>query len=59
MADNDVGTVEMAQRLSLSKTYTSMLKDGHKPITPRVARALAHLTGKPWWQYMPENEAAQ
>ena len=44
--------------LGVSKGYVSHLKDGEKPITPRVARALAKLTGKPWWKYMPEENSA-
>lgn len=54
MAEKQVGTVEMANRLNISKGYASQLKDGEKPITPRVARALSKLTGKPWWKYLDE-----
>lgn len=58
MAQKDIGTVEMAARLGVSKGYVSHLKDGEKPITPRVAKALSRLTGKPWWKYMPEDASA-
>lgn len=54
-----VGTVEMADLLKISKGYASQLKDGSKPMTPRVAKALSDLTGQPWWKFMPAHESAQ
>lgn len=59
MVDEKVGTVEMASRLGVSKGYVSHLKDGEKPITPRIAKALSALTGRPWWEYMPEDSSAE
>lgn len=58
MADKKIGTVEMANRLGVSKGYVSQVKDGEKPITPRIAKRLAALTGKPWWKFMPEDAGA-
>lgn len=58
MAANDIGTVEMASRLGgLSKGYVSLLKDGKKKITPKVARRLGTLLGRPWWEFMPSNDS--
>lgn len=54
MTANDVGTVEMARLLDVSKGYVSGLKEGHKPITLQVAKRLSKLTGVPWWEYVPE-----
>lgn len=58
MARHDVGTVAMARLLGVSKGYASLLKDGEKPITPRIARKLGELNKKPWWKYMPGEAAA-
>jgi transcriptional regulator with XRE-family HTH domain len=55
MAENEIGTVEMANRLGVSKGYVSRVKDGEKPITPRIAKRLSALTGEPWWTFMPED----
>jgi transcriptional regulator with XRE-family HTH domain len=53
-----IGTVEMAARLGrLSKGYVSLLKDGKKPITTEVAKRLGTLTGRPWWEFMPDDRA--
>lgn len=59
MADKEIGTVEMARLLEVSKGYASLLKNGEKRITLSVARRLGALTGRPWHEYMPAEEAAQ
>ncbi len=60
MESNEVGTVAMAGLLGVSKGYVSQLKSGHKPVTPRIARALGRLTGRPWHEFIDDElEAAQ
>lgn len=54
MSAQEIGTVEMAALLNLSKAYVSQLKTGRKPMTPRVARALSKITRKPWHAYLDE-----
>lgn len=59
MAQHDLGTVEMANLLGVSKGFASGLKHGDKPITLRVAKRLSELTGVPWWEYLPEGARAR
>ena len=58
MAAQKIGTTELARRLGVTVGYASLLKGGQRPVTNRIARRLAELTGKPWWKFMPEQSAA-
>lgn len=57
MQSQEVGTVQMAELLGVSKGYVSQLKAGAKPVTPRIARGLERLTGRPWHEFVDEAAA--
>lgn len=58
MEEHDVGTVEMAEKLGVSKGYMSQIKLGQKPISPRIAIRLGELTGRPAHEFMHSGVAA-